>query len=44
VVDYRPLWPAGAARGYQYTRVDNDVVLTAVATGMIASVIVGLFQ
>lgn len=33
-----------APRGYQYTRVDNDVVLTAVATGVIASVIIGLFQ
>jgi len=31
-------------RGYYYTRVDNDVVLTAAATGVIASVIVGLFQ
>lgn len=31
-------------RGYYYTRVDNDVVLTAAATGLIASVIVGLFQ
>ncbi len=33
-----------APRGYQYTRVDNDVVLTAIATGVIASVIIGLFQ
>lgn len=31
-------------RGYYYTRVDNDVVLTAAATGIIASVVVGLFQ
>ena len=31
-------------RGYYYTRVDNDVVLTAAATGVIASVIVGMFQ
>ena len=31
-------------RGYYYTRVDNDVVLTAAATGIIASVIVGMFQ
>ena len=31
-------------RGYYYTRVDNDVVLTAAATGLIASVIVGMFQ
>ena len=31
-------------RGYYYTRVDNDVLLTAAATGLIASVIVDLFQ
>ena len=31
-------------RGYYYTRVDNDVILTAAATGVIASVIVGMFQ
>ena len=31
-------------RGYYYTRVDNDVVLTAAATGLIASVIVNMFQ
>lgn len=30
--------------GYQYTRVGNDVLLTAVATGVIAAVIVGLFN
>ena len=30
-------------RGYQYTRVGNDVVLTAVATGLIASVLSGAY-
>jgi Ni/Co efflux regulator RcnB len=44
VVDYNRYHLAPPPRGYQYTRVDNDVVLTAVATGVIASVIVGLFQ
>ena len=31
-------------RGYQYVRVNNDVVLTAIATGVVASVIYQLFQ
>ena len=31
-------------RGYYYTRVDNDVLLTAAATGVIAAVITNLFQ
>jgi len=43
-VDYRRYGLQAPPRGYQYTRVDNDVVLTAAATGVIASVIVGLFQ
>lgn len=38
------LRPAPPPRGYYYTRVDNDVLLTAAATGLIASVIVDLFQ
>lgn len=43
-VDYRRYGLSAPPRGYQYTRVGNDVVLTAVATGLIASVIFGLFQ
>jgi Ni/Co efflux regulator RcnB len=44
VVDYHRYGLRAPPRGYQYTRVDNDVMLTAVATGLIASVIVGMFQ
>lgn len=44
VVDYRRYGLRAPPPGYQYTRVDNDVVLTAIATGLIASVIVGLFN
>ena len=43
-VDHRRYGLRAPPPGYQYTRVDNDVVLTAVATGLIASVIVGLFN
>lgn len=44
VVDHRHYGLQAPPRGYQYTRVGNDVVLTAIATGLIASVIIGLFQ
>ncbi|WP_296820060.1 RcnB family protein [Brevundimonas sp.] len=44
VVDHRRYGLSAPPRGYQYTRVGNDVVLTAIATGVIASVIFGLFQ
>jgi Ni/Co efflux regulator RcnB len=44
VVDYRHYGLGAPPRGYQYVRVNNDVVLTAVATGVIASVIFQLFQ
>lgn len=44
VVDAKRYGLQAAPRGYQYTRVDNDVVLTAIATGVIASVIIGMFQ
>lgn len=44
VVDYRRYGLSAPPRGYHYVRVDNDVVLTAVATGVIASVVFGLFQ
>lgn len=43
-VDYRHYGLRAPPRGYYYTRVDNDVVLTAAATGLITSVIVGMFQ
>jgi len=44
IVNYRTYHLPPPPRGYYYTRVDNDVLLTAAATGVIASVIVGLFQ
>ncbi|MDO8297245.1 MAG: RcnB family protein [Caulobacter sp.] len=51
----RPTWSArpsarapgsspSRSRGYQYTRVNDDVVLTAIATGLIASVVFNMFQ
>ena len=43
-VDYRQYHLNPPPRGYQYVRVNNnDVVLTAIATGIIASVITGLY-
>jgi Ni/Co efflux regulator RcnB len=44
VVDYRRYGLGAPPRGYQYVRVGDDVVLTAVATGLITSVILQLFQ
>jgi len=44
VVDYRTYRLAPPPRGYQYVRVGNDVALTAITTGLIASVIQQLFQ
>jgi Ni/Co efflux regulator RcnB len=44
VVDHRRYGLAAPPRGYEYVRVDNDVILTAVATGVIASVVAGLFN
>lgn len=44
VVNYNYYRLPPPPRGYYYTRVDNDVLLTAAATGIIASVIVDLFQ
>jgi len=43
-VDYHRYGLRAPPRGYQYVRVDNNVVLTAVATGVISSVIVDLFR
>lgn len=44
VVDHRAYGLQAPPRGYQYVRVDKDVVLTAVATGLIASIVFGMFQ
>ena len=44
VVDYRRYHLNAPPRGYHYVRVGNDVVLTAVATGVIASVVADLFR
>jgi Ni/Co efflux regulator RcnB len=44
VVDYRHYGLGAPPRGYQYVRVNNDVVLTAIATGVVASVVYQLFQ
>lgn len=43
VVDHRQYGLRAPPRGYQYVRHGNDVLLTAIATGVIASIIVGLF-
>ncbi|MFA7262501.1 MAG: RcnB family protein [Caulobacter sp.] len=43
-VDYRRYRLPPPPRGYQYTRVNDDVVLTAIATGLIASVVFNMFQ
>ena len=43
-VDHRRYGLQAPPRGYEYRRVDNAVVLTAVATGLIGAVIVGLFN
>ncbi len=44
VMDYRHYGLRAPPYGYQYVRVDNDVYLSAVATGIIASIVFGLFQ
>jgi Ni/Co efflux regulator RcnB len=44
VVDHRRYGLAAPPRGYEYVRVGNDVVLTAIATGVIASVVANLFN
>jgi len=42
-VDYRPYGLAPPPYGYRYVRVDNDVVLVAIATGLISNIIHDLF-
>jgi Ni/Co efflux regulator RcnB len=44
VTDYGRYGLRAPPRGYQYVRSGNDVVLTAVATGLITAVIAGLFN
>jgi Ni/Co efflux regulator RcnB len=44
VVNYHTYGLRAPPRGYQYVRVNNDVVLTAITTGIIASVISELFN
>ncbi|MBP7705045.1 MAG: RcnB family protein [Caulobacter sp.] len=43
-VDYRTYRLAPPPRGYEYRRVGDDVVLTAIATGIITSVLIGMFN
>ncbi|MGE3303322.1 MAG: RcnB family protein [Hyphomonadaceae bacterium] len=43
VRDYRAYHLAPPPRGYQYVRVDNDVILASIATGVVASVIANAF-
>jgi Ni/Co efflux regulator RcnB len=43
-VDYRAYRLAPPPYGYRYVRVDNDVVLTAIASGVIASIVFNLFD
>ena len=42
-VDYQQYNLTPPPRGYQYIRVNNDVVLTAITTGVIMSVISGMY-
>lgn len=44
VNDYGRYGLRAPPRGYEYVRSGNDVVLTAVATGLITAVIAGLFN
>jgi len=43
-VDYRAYGYRAPPRGYQYVRVDNDVVLVAIATGVISSILLNQFE
>ena len=44
VNDYHSYRLQAPPRGHHWVRVDNDVVLTAVTTGVIAAVVYGIFQ
>jgi Ni/Co efflux regulator RcnB len=43
-LDYRAYRLSPPPRGYEYRRVGDDVVLTAIASGIIASVLIGMFN
>lgn len=43
-IDYRTYGYRAPPRGYRYVRVDNDVVLVAIATGIISAIIVNQFE
>jgi Ni/Co efflux regulator RcnB len=43
-VDYRAYGLRAPPRGYEYRRVGNDVVLTAIASGIITAVVLDLFN
>jgi len=43
VRDYRAYRLAAPPWGYQWVRVDNDVVLAAITTGLVLSVVDNLF-
>ena len=43
-VDYRTYGYRAPPRGYRYVRVDNDVVLVAIATGLISSILLNQFE
>lgn len=44
VNDYRVYHLDPPPRGHRWVRVDNDVVLTAITTGVVAAVVYGIFQ
>lgn len=44
IVDHRRYALSAPPRGYQYVRVGNDVVLTAIATGVITTLVMDLFR
>ncbi len=44
VNDYRTYHLDPPPRGQQWVRVDNDIVLTAITTGVVAAVVYGIFQ
>lgn len=44
VHDYRSYRLYSPPRGHQWVRVDHDVVLTALATGVVAAVVYNIFQ
>lgn len=43
-VDYRAYRLSAPPRGYEYRRVGDDVVMNTIATGIITSVLIGLFH